>query len=168
MPQTAEGLMSIVSALLLAVVAIVSWLSQLVGLPGNWMLVVAAALYAWLTPGDGRAAIGWHTVVVLIVLAVVGEIVEFVAAASGVTKAGGSRRGAVLALAGSIVGGFVGLAIGLPIPVVGSLAAAVVFGGLGALAGAMLGESWKGATSMPASKLARQPSSAACWAPSAN
>jgi uncharacterized protein YqgC (DUF456 family) len=136
--------MSILSALLLAVFAIVSWLSQLVGLPGNWMLVVAVALYAWIAPSEGRADIGWQTVAVLIVLAIVGEIVEFIAAASGVTKAGGSRRGALLALVGSIIGGIVGLGIGLPVPVVGSLLAALVFGGLGALAGAMLGESWKG------------------------
>jgi uncharacterized protein YqgC (DUF456 family) len=140
----ASSLMAVLSAILLAVFAIVSWLSQLVGLPGNWMLVVAVALYAWIVPSDGRADIGWQIVIVLVVLAVIGEIVEFVAAASGVTKAGGSRRGAVLALVGSIVGGILGLGIGLPIPVIGSLLAAVVFGGLGALAGAMLGESWKG------------------------
>jgi len=38
----------------------------------------------------------------------------------------------------------VGLFIGVPIPIVGSLAAALVFGGLGALVGAFIGESWKG------------------------
>ena len=37
-----------------------------------------------------------------------------------------------------------GAFVGLPIPIVGSLLAAVVFGGLGALVGAMAGESWKG------------------------
>ena len=36
------------------------------------------------------------------------------------------------------------MVIGLPIPLVGSLAAAVVFGGLGALVGAVIGESSAG------------------------
>jgi uncharacterized protein YqgC (DUF456 family) len=58
----------------------------------------------------------------------------------GVSKTGGSRRGAVMALAGSILGGILGVVIGLPIPLVGSVVAAVFFAGLGAMAGAILGE----------------------------
>ena len=136
--------MQVVAAILLAVIVAAGWLSQLVGLPGNWIIVAAAAAYAWWTPPDTRTAIGWDTVIALGALAALGEVLEFAAAAMGVSKAGGSRRGAMLALAGSIVGGIVGLVVGLPIPVVGSLAAALVFGGLGALVGAMLGEGWKG------------------------
>jgi uncharacterized protein YqgC (DUF456 family) len=136
--------MQILAAIALAVIVVVGWLSQLVGLPGNWVIVVAAAAYAWWMPGDTRAALGWDTVIALVALAVLGELFEFAAAAFGVTKAGGSRRGAVLALVGSIVGGVVGLVVGSPIPIVGSLAAALLFGGLGALAGAVVGESWKG------------------------
>jgi uncharacterized protein YqgC (DUF456 family) len=136
--------MNIVIAIGLAVVAVLGWLTQLVGLPGNWVVVVAAALYAWSFPGDDRLAISWSTVAALFVLAVLGEVIEFVAGAMGVTKAGGSRRGALLALVGSLVGGMIGLVVGVPIPVVGSLAAAILFGGLGALIGAFIGESWKG------------------------
>jgi uncharacterized protein YqgC (DUF456 family) len=139
-----EICMHVLAAVTLVLIAALGWLSQLVGLPGNWIIVVAAAAYAWAMPPDGRTALGWETVIILLVLALVGEILEFVAAAMGVSKAGGSRRGAMLALVGSIVGGIVGLFVGLPIPIVGSLAAALVFGGLGALAGAFLGESWKG------------------------
>jgi uncharacterized protein YqgC (DUF456 family) len=136
--------MNILAGILLAIVAAVGWLSQLVGLPGNWIIVVAAAAYAWWMPSDGRLALHWETVIVLVVLALLGEILEFATSALGVTKAGGSRRGAVLALVGSLVGGIVGLFVGVPIPVIGSLAAALIFGGLGALVGAMVGESWKG------------------------
>jgi uncharacterized protein YqgC (DUF456 family) len=135
---------NIVAALCLAVVAVVGWLTQLVGLPGNWIILIAAALYAWWLPVDVRVAVGWNTVIALAALAVLGEVLEFAAGALGVSKAGGSRRGAILALAGSIVGGLVGLVVGVPIPVVGSLAAALIFGGLGALVGALVGESWKG------------------------
>ncbi len=136
--------MGILAAILFVVVLVASWLAQLVGLPGNWAIVTVAALYAWLLPGEHLTAIGWRAVGILLALAVLGEIVEFAAGAVGVSTAGGSRRGAVLAIAGSLVGGIVGLFIGLPIPVIGSLVSAVLFGGLGALAGAVLGETWKG------------------------
>ena len=136
--------MSILAAVLFTVVLVASWIAQLIGLPGNWLIVAAAALYAWLVPADAWASIGWRAVSVLLVLAILGEIVEFVAGAMGVSTAGGSRRGALLAIVGSLVGGVLGLFVGLPIPVVGSLVSAVVFGGLGALAGAVLGETWKG------------------------
>lgn len=137
-------LMEVVYALLFVVTLGACWLAQLVGLPGNWGIVSVAALYAWLLPGERLTAVGWTAVVILLVLAVLGEIVEFAAGALGVSTAGGSRRGAALAILGSLVGGIVGLFVGLPIPVVGSLVSAVLFGGLGALAGATLGETWKG------------------------
>jgi uncharacterized protein YqgC (DUF456 family) len=136
--------MNILAAIALVLVALAGWISQLVGLPGNWVVVLAAAVYAWALPGDGRPAIGWNTVIALAALAVLGEVIEFAAGALGVTKAGGSRRGALLALVGSLIGAMVGIFVGLPIPIVGSLAAAIIFGGLGAMAGAILGESWKG------------------------
>lgn len=131
-------------AILLVLVALVCWFLQLLGLPGNWLMVISAAGYVWLVPEDSPVAFGWPPVVALVVLAIVGEIVELVAGAAGVTKVGGSRRGAVLAIVGSIAGSLVGVFVGLPIPVVGSLVAAVLFGAVGALVGAFLGESWRG------------------------
>ncbi len=136
--------MSIILALLFLVALAVAWVLQLLGLFGTWILVIVAIGYAVVQDEQSRLAIGWETVGVLILLAILGEIVEFVAAAAGVARAGGSRRGAVLALVGSICGGLVGLVVGIPIPVVGSLVAAVLFAAAGAMAGAMLGEAWKG------------------------
>ena len=49
-----------------------------------------------------------------------------------------------MALVGSIVGGILGAFIGMPIPLIGSVLAAVFFAGLGAMAGAILGETWAG------------------------
>ena len=80
----------------------------------------------------------------MVVLAALGELLEFLAGALGVTKAGGSRRGAILALVGSLAGGIVGLFVGLPIPVVGPIVGAMLLAGAGAFAGAVLGEQWKG------------------------
>jgi uncharacterized protein YqgC (DUF456 family) len=136
--------MTLLWAFLLGLALAIGWLLTLLGMPGNWLIVAATALYAYAAPGDSRLAIGWPVVAVLAGLAILGEVVELVAGAMGVAKAGGSRRSAVLALLGSVAGALVGIFIGIPIPVVGSLIAAVLFAGIGALAGAMLGESWKG------------------------
>jgi uncharacterized protein len=136
--------LAIVFALLLIVVLLVCLALTLFGLPGNWLIVVTTVIYAWLTPAGSPAAIGWKPIAILLVLAVAGELVELLAATVGTTKAGGSRRGAALALACSVIGAVVGIFVGLPIPLVGSILAAILFAGLGALTGAMLGELWAG------------------------
>lgn len=70
------------------------WLLTLLGMPGNWLIVAAAALYVLVVPGESRLAIGWPAVALLAGLAILGEIAELVAEALGVSKAGGSRRSA--------------------------------------------------------------------------
>ncbi|MEI8376446.1 MAG: DUF456 domain-containing protein [Planctomycetota bacterium] len=132
--------MSLLLALVLVVILLGCWLVTLLGLPGNWLMVMATAIYAYTIPAQSPAALGWRTVVAILVLATLGEIVELLASTMGVSKTGGSRRGAVMALLGSIVGCILGTLIGVPIPLVGSAIAAVFFAGLGAMAGAMLGE----------------------------
>lgn len=138
--------MSYFLLLLLIALVLVGWILTLFSLPGNWVIVASAALFAWLVPADGEGWIGmsWTAVLALAGLAILGEIVEFAAGALGASRAGGSKRGAVLAMFGSMVGALIGGFVGLPIPVVGSVLAAILFAGCGALAGAMLGEWWKG------------------------
>jgi uncharacterized protein YqgC (DUF456 family) len=136
--------MYIVWALLLLLVLASGWILTLLAMPGNWLMVASAAVYVLLVPKGSPAAIGWGAVTVLLALALVGEMVELVAAALGVARIGGSRRGALLALLGSMAGAMAGVIVGLPIPVVGPVVAAVLFACLGALAGAMFGETWKG------------------------
>lgn len=119
------------------------WLLTLLSMPGNWLMIAAVALYAYLVP-DGRLDIGWPTVVALIGLAVLAELLEFAAGALGAARAGGSKRAALLGALGSMIGAVFGAATGVPVPVVGSMVGAVLFACLGALLGAMLGEAWKG------------------------
>lgn len=139
----AEAVMWIwIVGMLLAVV--VGLVLTLIGMPGNWLMVAAACIYAWQMPEPSRAGFGWPVVVTLLLLAVLGEVLEFLAGALGAAKAGGSRRSAALAIVGSIAGGVVGLLVGVPIPVIGSLVAAVLFAAVGAMLGAILGETWKG------------------------
>jgi uncharacterized protein YqgC (DUF456 family) len=133
-------------ALLLVVTLAAGWMLTLFAMPGNWLMVAAAALYAWLMPPESRTDLHWWAVIALLVLAIIGEILEFIAAALGARRGGGSKRGAVLAVLLSIPGAMIGAAIGVPVPVVGSIIGVVLFAGLGALAGAMLGEHWKGRT----------------------
>jgi uncharacterized protein YqgC (DUF456 family) len=133
-------------AFVLAVVLVVCWAANLLGAPGNWAMVLAAAVYWWFMPPEHRVHFHWGVLVAMAVLAALGEVVEFAAGAAGASKAGGSKRSAALALAGSLLGGIVGLFVGLPIPVVGQIAAALIFASLGAMGGAVLGEHWKGRT----------------------
>ena len=133
-------------ALLLLIVMVCCWALNIVGLPGNWINLGIAALYAWLMPAEHRADFGWIVVGILLLLAVIGELVEFVAGSAGAATAGGSKRGSVLAMIGAIIGGIVGLFVGnlIPIPVVGAVIGSLLLSGLGAMGGAMLGEQWKG------------------------
>ena len=128
----------------ISLVLLAGWMLTLLGGPGNWLMLLAVALYAWLVPEDAALTIGWGVVIALLVLAAVGELLEFLAGALGATQGGGSKRAAVLALVGSIFGGAVGLFVGVPIPVVGPFVAALLFAGLGAFVGAVLGEQWAG------------------------
>jgi len=131
-------------AALLAIVLLIGWVLTAFTLPGNWLMVLATAVFAFFFPDDDGRGIGWVVVGILLLLAILGELVELAAGAIGAARVGGSKRGAVLAMVGSLVGAVVGAIVGLPIPVVGTIIGAILFAGLGSLAGAMLGEAWKG------------------------
>lgn len=106
-------------------------------LPGNWLMVTAVG--GFILWGGEPALFSIETLVALAVIAVLAEIIEFVAGAAGTRISGGSRKGAIWALAGSLAGGILGTFL-LPIPIVGS-----VFGACGgAFLGALLGERKEG------------------------
>ena len=127
-------------AVVLGLTCMVAWALNLLALPGNWVSIGAIAIYVWLGPDDGRAAIGISVLVAAFLLALLGEAIELIAAAMGAKRAGASRRGTLFALIGSFIGAIVGAIVGIPIPAVGSILAAILFGGAGATVGAMYGE----------------------------
>ncbi len=139
---TPVGLSLLVVLFLSTVVA--AWVMTLFGLPGNWIILVAAIAYDWILPAESPWELGMPILVGLAVLAVFGEVCEGLAGSMGVAKRGGSRLSAVLALIGSTIGGIAGAIIGLPVPVVGSIIAVMFFASLGAMAGAVLGEDYHG------------------------
>lgn len=127
----------------LIVSAVALWATNFITLPGNWFVLALAIAAVFIHIGDHQPCMSWAGVVVLGVLAVVGEVLEFFASAAGAAKQGASRRGVILAVAGAMGGSLAGATIGVPVPVVGPLLGALVGGGLGAFGGAYLGEWWK-------------------------
>ena len=123
---------------------VIGWFLTLVGLPGNWLIVCMAALFAWASPETGSIHLSWLSVGALAVLAGVGEAAEFTASMWGTKRAGGSRRAAWMSLVGSLGGAIFGGIVGLPLPLIGSALGAVLGGALGALTGAALGEYTRG------------------------
>lgn len=125
-----------------------AWALNLLSLPGNWIAVALVGLYAWLGPETGRVAVTWPVVALVFAIALVGEIIEFVAGAFGAQRAGASRRSTLYAIAGSLGGALLGMVFGslIPIPIIGPIVAAVMFGAGGATVGAMYGE-WTGGKS---------------------
>ena len=110
---------------------VVFWTAVLFNLPGTWLMVLLAVVVEWWQPGEFL-----YSPPVLYVaggLALLGEIFEFALGAAGSRRAGGSKRGAALA----IVGGIIGAVMGTPIaPILGTLIGACI----GAFAGSLLGD----------------------------
>ena len=125
--------------------AVTGWLANLFSLPGNWLIVLVAAIAMVAAPtGTGEPLIGWAGLLTLAGLAVVGEIVEFAAGAAGAAKKGASKRAIWLSVGGAMAGSIAGAMTGVPVPVLGPLIGAVLGGGAGAFGGAYLGEAWIG------------------------
>ena len=131
-------------ASLVTVLGPILWIGTLLGLPGNWGLAAMAVALAYFANDTSHIAIHSPSVAAILLLAILGEVAEFVAGAAGVKQLGGSKRGGALAILGSVIGAVAGVFIGVPVPVVGSLIAALLFGGAGAFGGAVVGERWSG------------------------
>ena len=116
-------------ATLLVLTLAAGWGLTLLSMPGNWLMVAAAALYAYFIPATSPVHLGWGAVIALTVLAVLGELAELLAGALGATSKGGSKRGAVLAAMGAIPGAVLGAIVGSLIPVVLHIVAVVLFAG---------------------------------------
>lgn len=114
--------------LILILILLSGWILNLFLLPGLWLMVAAAAGYAWITSGW---YLGVKSLIFLLALAVLAEVAEFAAGSAGAKKAGGTRRAMAGAIVGALAGGllFTGL---VPIPILGTLVGVCLGAFLGA------------------------------------
>ncbi len=128
--------------LLLAIILGCALLAIPFGLPGTWLMVLAA----FAADRFGDVPIGAVTLVGVALLALVAEVLDLALSARYTRKYGGSSRG----VWGAILGGFVGAIVGVPLPIIGS-----VLGALGgSFAGALAFEVWGGASHDAATRAA--------------
>lgn len=137
-------MLDITLAFLLSVVAIGAWMANILGLPGNWVIVATAIGCAWWVPETRFWNLSWYLAAAILAVALVGEALEFAASAVGASRLGGSKRGVVLSFIGSIAGAIIGLSLGSVVPIVGNIIASLLLGASGAFAGALVGERWAG------------------------
>jgi uncharacterized protein len=86
------------------------------GFPGLWIMVAVLAV------GAVYKAVGLVTIVVVLLIAAIAELLEFVFVKRLNQRYGGSRK----AFWGAIIGGIIGVIVGLPVPIIGSVIAAFV------------------------------------------
>lgn len=116
-----ESLLAVAATILLFAVCAAASVALLFGLPGTFVIVGAAALYAW---SGAFEVVSLGALLGLVALAVVGEVAEL-ATGGGVGHDGRpSTRVTVAVIVGSLVGGMFG---------------ATLLFGLGALPGALFG-----------------------------
>ena len=139
-------MLELLLALSLTLLTFLSFVANIVGLPGNWIVVSMAAGAWWLASPEQAAHVGTWPLLAILTAALLGELLEFAAGAWGASRVGGSKRGTVLAICGSVAGAIAGLGFGnlIPIPLLGPVIASLLLGASGAFGGAILGERWAG------------------------
>ena len=102
-------------------VAVAGLISHIFSLPGNFIILADALLFGWY---DGFNAVTVKILIILLALALLGELIEFVLGILGAKKYKSSNK----AIVGSIVFGIIGGILGIPF-----------FLGIGAVIGAFIG-----------------------------
>ncbi len=125
-------------AVLFCLIGLVCVISVVIGLPGTWILLGLAVLIEFLDtyylPEGDTQTFSWWVLGSALLLAALGELLEFFAGVLGAKKGGSSKKGMVGAFVGGLVGALFGFLI--PIPIIGSLIGAI----LGTFGGAVIGE----------------------------
>jgi uncharacterized protein len=121
-----QSLMTDSSATLLLVIAGLTGLVLIpLGLPGLWVILLGIIGYGWLTDFQTMSAV---FLIVMIALAILGEVFESWIGFRYAKRYGGSSRAGW----GALLGGLVGAIMGVPVPIIGS----VIGGFIGAFVGA--------------------------------
>ena len=95
-------------------------------LPGTWIMLALAAAIEYLDRyylGAEQQTFGWWILGICLLLAFLGEILEFMGSALGAKKAGASTRGVVGSMVGAILGPFILTPLFFFVPLLGALIA---------------------------------------------
>ena len=95
--------------------------SVVYGLPGTFIILIDVVIYAWVTDFE---KIGFKTIVILVLISLFAEAMDFLLGMIGAKKYGASRKGIIA----SVIGGIAGAILMTPLLL-----------GLGAVIGAFLG-----------------------------
>lgn len=117
-------------AIVFTVASLVGIVLTIITLPGTWLILACPLLIKLLWIPDFMP---WWVIIVMGVLALLGEIIEALAGAFGAAKTGATKAGAIGAIAGSLLGALGGSAFFFPL---GTIAGAC----LGAAVGTLLVE----------------------------
>ncbi len=118
------------AAAVFAVASVVGLILTVITLPGTWLIFACALLTKLFWIPDFMP---WPVIIVMGVLALLGEVIEGLAGAFGAAKTGATKAGAIGAIVGSLVGALVGSPFFFPL---GTIAGAC----LGAATGTLLVE----------------------------
>lgn len=114
-------MMDYVVLALYILISLAGLISLIFGLPGTFFILGASVLYGWY---GGFSDITVRVIIILVVLALAGELIEFLLGILGSKKYESSNR----AIVGSIIFGIIGAVMGAPF-----------FFGIGAVIGAFAG-----------------------------
>ncbi len=97
-------------------------------LPGNWLMIITVILFVLWQKGIFSV----YTIIAAIILAFLGEVLEFLAGAGGAKAAGGGKKAMAAAIIGAIVGAILGTFL-IPIPIFGTLIGSAIGAAIAAL-----------------------------------
>jgi len=119
----------IIALIVLILFILAAFILVFFGMPGTFLILIGALIYNLIT---WSWSIGWTALIILLVLALLGELFDVVASAVTARHFGSSWVGVF----GAVLGGIAGTVIGVPVPVLGSVLGLFI----GAFVGATLFE----------------------------
>ena len=97
--------------ILFIVFLILAVLIQVLSLPGNWLAIILVIIWKFIGPASSVAELSWGFIILLIALAAVGEIMEWLIQLKVGKQFGSSLKGNI----GGIIGAIVGAILFLPL-----------------------------------------------------
>ncbi len=141
-----NAVLGVLGWVVLGVVFVAALVLDVLGLFGNWVIFIGITTAGAVTGFD---LYPWWILIILLLLAIVGEVLEALSGWMGARHIGGSSVGVLPPLIGALGGAVLGTIV-IPIPIIGSLIGAFV----GVFVGVFLYENQKHRRDVQASAMA--------------